>query len=331
MTMLTMQVQAFGGPEVLTPVEAQIPVAGPGQVLIEQKAIGVNFVDLQHRSGKPYPMTVPFVPGIEAAGLIAALGEGVAGFAVGDRVAYGGPMPGAYGQFVSIAADRVIPLPLGTDFETATAVTLQGMTAHYLSHDAHPIAPGQWVFVHAASGGVGTILAQYAKAMGAQVIGGTSDAGKLKGILERGADHAVLVTEPGLADTVRGLSGGGVHAVYDSLGGPYFDMGLKMLRARGSNVVYGLAAGPIPPIDVSILSGFYGTGNRGSIKVSWTSLGDHTETHQDLISRAHAVYADAQNGLFEVRVAEVIPLAEAARAHAGFNAMTARGKIILRP
>lgn len=329
--MLTMQVQAFGGPEALVPVEAPVPVAGPGQVLIEQKAIGVNFVDLQHRSGKPYPMTVPFVPGIEAAGVIAALGEGVAGFAVGDRVAYGGPMPGAYGQFVSIAADRVVPLPPGTDFDTAAAVTLQGMTAHYLSHDAHPIMPGQWVFVHAASGGVGTILAQYAKAMGARVIGGTSDAGKLAGILERGADHAILVTESGLADKVRELTGGGVHAVYDSLGGPYFDMGLKMLRARGSNVVYGLAAGPIPTIDVSILSGFYGTGNRGSIKVSWTSLGDHTETHEDLISRAHAVYADARNGLFDVRIAEVIPLAEAARAHAGFNAITARGKIILRP
>jgi NADPH:quinone reductase len=323
-------VSEFGGPEVLRITEVAVPEPKPDEVLIEHRAIGVNFVDLQHRQGAPYPVTLPLVPGIEAAGVVAKAGSAVAELRVGDHVAYGGPMAGVYAELAAVPADRVIPLPADVPFETAAAVTLQGMTAHYLSHDAYPIRAGDRVMIHAASGGVGGLLLAYAKSLGAMVVGTTSDPDKLALIRARGADHALLVTDADLVAKVRELTGG-CHAVYDSLGGPFFEPGLRTLRHRGAMVVYGLAAGRVPPLDVNALSGNFGGESKGSLQVAWTSLGDFTHTRAELLARAGSVYADAASGVIPVRIAERFPLAEAAGAHRRFGSLSAAGKVLLLP
>ena len=181
--MLAIEVTAEGGPEVLRAVERAKPIAGAGQVVIAIKAIGVNFVDLQHRAGRPYPaIPTPFIPGIEAAGEVEAVGDGVTGFKVGDRVAFAGPMPGTYAEYAAISADLVVPVPDAMSANDAATILMQGLTAHYLTHDAHRTQPDEWVFVHAAAGGVGRFAAAYAKSMGARVIGGTTQGHKVADI-----------------------------------------------------------------------------------------------------------------------------------------------------
>jgi NADPH:quinone reductase len=328
--MLTIEVHTVGGPDALRKVDRPIPVAGPNEVLIAQRAIGVNFVDLQHRTGAPYPaLPLPFVPGIEAAGIVAAIGSGVTDFRVGDRVAYAGPMPGAYADFATIAADLVVPVPDDVSFTQAVTVLMQGMTAHYLAHDAHQIRPGEWALVHAAASGVGRFLVAYAKSLGANVIGTSRNAARQAKILAAGADFALAPDEPGFAAKVRAKTGG-CHVAYDSLGGTHFVEALKCLRTRGGLVSYGLAAGPVPLFDVARLAGYFDEDISGSLRISRTSLGDFVPDAKALRNRASAVLVDALNGTLPIEVATCFPLADAKLAHEAF-ASTADRKLVLIP
>lgn len=330
--MLSIEISANGGPEVLAPVERPVPAVGPGQVLIRQHAIGVNFVDLQHREGRPYPpLNLPFVPGVEAAGTVVACGEGVSGLRLGDRVAYAGPMPGAYADFAAIDAALVVPVPDAVDFDTAAAVLMQGMTAHYLAHDAHVIQPGEYVLVYAAATGVGRLIAAYARSLGAHAAG-TSRCPERQAEMRRGGvDLALDADDPDFLQRIRDWSGGGCHVLYDSLGGPYFERSLKCLRTRGDLVSYGLAAGPVPPFDVARLAGYYDADINGSLRISRTSLGDFVPTPDALRARAAALFADFSRGVLpSVPITHRFALADARSAHQAMQA-GASGKILLIP
>jgi NADPH2:quinone reductase len=328
--MLAIEIRQCGGPEVLRAVERPRPIPGDNQVLIEQRAIGVNFVDLQHREGRPYPaLPLPLVPGIEAAGVVVAVGAMVSTFAKGDRVAFGGPMPGAYAEYAAIDAGLVVPVPLGLGLDAAAAILMQGMTAHYLTHDAHPAKPGEWVLVHAAAGGVGRIIVAYAKSLGANVIGCSRSDGRLDEILRFGADAALNIDRADFGKKVREITGG-CHAVYDSLGGSYFEANLGCLRTRGDMVVYGLAAGQIAPFDPARLSGFYDADFGGSLRITWTALGDHVAAPEALRARAKSVFDDVLGGVLPLRIAEKLPLRSAADAHRAM-AGGVSGKYLLIP
>lgn len=325
--MRAIEVQENGGPEVLRLVDQPTPRPAAGEVLIANQVWGVNFVDTQHRLGRPYrDRPVPFIPGIEAAGIVEEVGDGVADFAVGDRVVYGGN----YADYMAIDADRVVGVPDEVDLELAAAVHLQGLTGHYLTHDAHPVRPGEWVLVHAAAGGVGRIATAYAKALGGNVIGGTSSDTKLTDVLAAGANVAINVRCPDYVERVREASAGGCHAVYDSLGGSYFEGNLRCLRERGDLVGYGLAAGPITPFDPGRLSGIFDADLRGSLRVMWAAGSSFSPAPDGLRARARTVLADAVAGAIPVRVAQRFPLEEVVAAHRLMeNAPT--GKVLLVP
>lgn len=243
--MQAIEVQEYGGPEVLRLVEVATPEPAGGEVLIANQAWGINFVDTQHRQGRPYTdRAVPFMPGIEAAGVVEAIGQGVVDVAVGDRVLH----DGHYAEYTVAAADRVVGVPDDVSLELAVTVGTQGGTGHYLTHDAHAVGDGEWVLVHAAAGGVGRIVVAYAKALGGRVVGVTSEDAKLDDVLAAGADVAVNVTDPQYVQRVLDATGGGCHVVYDSLGGQYFENTLRCLRERGDLVGYGLAAGGGRPL-----------------------------------------------------------------------------------
>jgi NADPH2:quinone reductase len=324
-TMRAIEVHEYGGPEVLRLVELPAPTPGPGEVLIANQAWGINFVDTQHRQGEPYPdRALPFTPGIEAAGVVEALGRGVVGVAVGDRVLH----DGHYVEYTVAAAHRLVGVPDGVSFELAVTVGTQGGTAHYLTHDAHPVLEGEWVLVHAAAGGVGRIVVAYAKELGGRVVGGTSDETKLGEVLATGADAAVNVTDPQYVRRVLDATGGGCHVVYDSLGGRFFEPNLHCLRERGDLVGYGLAAGRIPPFDPGRLSGHFDADLNGSLRVMWAAGSSFSPTRDVARARTNAVFADALAGVVPARVAGRFPLAEAADAHR-LMATRPTGKVLM--
>ena len=241
--MRAIQLSEVGGPQVLRPAEVPAPEPGPGDVLVRLAASGVNFIDVYHRIGR-YPLPLPFVPGVEGAGRVAAVGAEVAGVAVGDRVAWVN-IPGGYAEYAVLPAERVIPLPEVIDDETAAGALLQGITAHYLTHSSYPVQPGDTVLVHAAAGGTGQLLTQLATALGARVIGTASTPAKAELAREAGA---IEVLGPGDADLparVRELTGGrGVAAAYDGVGAATFEASLAALRIRGTLALFGAASGP---------------------------------------------------------------------------------------
>lgn len=328
--MLAIEIQAVGGPDVLRAVERPVPKPGPGEVLIAQQAIGVNFVDLQHRQGAPYPaLPLPFVPGIEAAGIVVKVGPGPSIFREGDRVAYAGPMPGAYAEYAVVAEDLVVPVPDGVSFVQAATVLMQGMTAHYLAHDAHRIQRGEWVLVHAAAGGVGRFLLAYAKSLGAQVIGTSRSPQRRAAIIAAGADHAMSPGDQNFSAQVVALTAG-CHVAYESLGGVHFLEALKCLRTRGDLVSYGLASGPVPAFDVARLAGYFDADINGSLRISRTSLGDFVPTVAALRKRAATVFADTAVSLLAPESATCLPLTHAQAAHEAFAAGSDR-KLVLVP
>jgi NADPH:quinone reductase len=312
-----------GAVEALTYSEHPEPVAGAGEILVRVAAVGVNFRDVYERSGA-YARETPFVPGWEAAGTIAALGPGVRGLAVGDPVAaVGVPRPGAYAERIAIAADRAVPLPPWISVETAAAVLLQGLTADYLAHQAHPIAPGDVAVVHAAAGGTGALLTQIGLLRGARVIGTVSNARKAAEVEGWGAE-VVLRGERGFAAEVRRLTGGaGASVVFDSVGRETFEESLACLRPRGHLVLYGRSSGPVPPVDLHRL------GPLGSLRVTVPVLPSFIETAGQLRTNAARLFAFVKDGSLKIRVAARYPLAEAGRAHAQLEARAATGKILL--
>jgi NADPH:quinone reductase len=319
------QITESGGPEVLIPTELPDPTPGPGELLVEVAVAGVNYIDTYQRQGI-YPMQLPFVPGMEGAGRVREVGAGVTGFATGDRVAWANTL-GGYAELAAIPADEAVPVPDGVSDEAAVGAALQGMTAHYLLHDSHPVRAGEDVLVHAAAGGVGLLLTQWATRLGARVIATVSTAEKEELARGAGAAEVIRYTEvEDLAAEVRALSGGaGVAAVYDGVGRDTFDASLASLARRGILVLFGASSGPVPPVDPQRLNA------AGSLFLTRPKLHDHIATRDELTARAAAVYAAVAAGELDVRIGHRYPLAEARTAHEDLQARRTTCKLLLQP
>jgi NADPH:quinone reductase len=326
--MRAVQITAFGGPEILVPVELPDPRPGPGELLVDVAVAGVNYIDTYNRSGA-YPVDLPFVLGQEGAGRVAALGPGdTGGFAVGDRVAWANIF-GGYAERVAIPAEAAVHVPDDVPDDVAVGAFLQGMTAHFLVTDCAPAAAGDTVLVHAAAGGVGLLLTQLATARGARVLATVSTDAKAKLAREAGAAE---VLEPGspndtdLAARVRDLTGGeGVAVAFDGVGRDTFDASLASVRRRGTLVLFGAASGPVPPVDPQRLN------RAGSVYLTRPKLHDYTATRAELTTRAAAVFAAVADGTLHVRVGHRYPLAEAAQAHRDLEGRRTAGKVLLVP
>lgn len=322
--MKAIQIHEIGGPEKLVSVELELPEPGPGQVRLRIEAIGVNFIDTYHRAGV-YPVALPFTPGVEAAGVVDQLGEDVADFALGDRVAWTG-IPGTYASYGLAPVDRLVRISDGLSTELAAATLLQGMTAHYLTHGVRDTRLGDVVLVHAAAGGTGGLLVQMLKQAGARVIAtcGTSDKAKLA--RESGADEVILYTEEDFQSRTRELTDGrGVDVVYDSVGQSTFEGSLGSLRPRGLLCLFGQASGVVPPFDLGRLNG------AGSLFITRPSLAHYVSDRESLESRSRFVYAALEKGTLEQRISGRYALADAAKAHSDLEGRGTVGKLLLIP
>ncbi|MBF6068644.1 quinone oxidoreductase family protein [Nocardia farcinica] len=321
--MRAIQVSEHGGPEVLTYTELPEPSIGAGGLLVETEAIGINFIDTYIRTGT-YPQDVPYVPGAEGTGVVTAVGDGVTGFAVGDRVAWAAA-PGSYAEQVAVPADVAIPVPDGVSAPIAASVLLQGMTAHYLIESVYRPEPGETVLVHAGAGGVGLILTQLAVARGVRVI--TTVSSDEKEALSREAGAAeVLRYGDDLAERVRALTDGvGVAAVYDGVGKDTFDASLAALRIRGTLALFGAASGPVPPVDPQRLN------SGGSLFLTRPTLAHYTRDRAELLWRAGDVFRAVADGTLRIRVGAQYPLAEAELAHRDLEGRKTTGSIVLIP
>jgi NADPH:quinone reductase len=325
-------INTFGGPEVLTLTDLPIPVPGPNEVLVKNMAIGVNFVDTQHRAGEPYPVTLPLVPGVESAGIVEAIGSQVTEFKVGQPVGNVGHMGGIYAQYSLIPESRLIPLPPSLDFTIAAASLMQAMTAHALTESVYVPQAGEYVLIQASAGGVGLFLIQMAKRRGAIVIGTASSAAKVQLAQQAGADHVIQYTQTDFeAETLRLTNGQGVSVIYDSVGKTTFDKNINVLKAKGHLVIFGLTSGNIPPFDINRLSGITGTGNKGSLTLTWPTLNDYAASREDQLWRARDVFAWTLAGQLRPYITETLPLAQASRAHQILETRNSGGKIILLP
>lgn len=320
--MRAIRVYEYGGPDVLRLEELDTPGPGPGQVRLMLEAAGVNYVDTYHRSGQ-YHGELPYIPGSEGGGIVDAVGPGVGGLEPGDRVTF--PRhDGAYADYAIVPAWKVVPIPDTVTTLEATAVMLQGMTAHYLSHDTFPLKPGDTALVHAAAGGVGLLLVQMAKMKGARVIGTVSTAEKAALAREYGADEVILYSESDFeAETRRLTDGRGVDVVYDSVGKTTFAKSLNCLRPRGMLVLYGQASGPVGPFDPQALN------QKGSLFLTRPSLAHYIATPEDLRRRAADLFRWMTDGSLKVRIDRVFPLEEAADAHRYIEGRQTRGKVLL--
>jgi NADPH2:quinone reductase len=322
--MKAIRVESFGGPDELRLAEVPVPSPGPGQITVRVEAAGVNFIDVYHRIGL-YPNALPLVPGMEGAGVVAALGAGVSLFREGDRVAWANVL-GSYATQVVLAADRAVAVPEGMPAAMAAAVMLQGMTAHYLCTSTFPLATGHTCLIHAAAGGVGLLLVQMAKGLGARVIGTVGTEAKATLARGAGADEVVLYQQEDFLEAVRGLTGGrGVEVVYDSVGKATAEKSLDCLAPRGMAVFYGNASGPVPPIDPLVLS------RKGSLFLTRPSLVHYIADRASLEARAAAVLGDVGSGRLKVRIDRTYPLSEAPEAHSALEGRETTGKVLLIP
>ncbi|WP_285726353.1 quinone oxidoreductase family protein [Psychromicrobium xiongbiense] len=311
-----------GGPEVLHLDEVATPIPGPGELLIQVAAAGVNFIETYQREGI-YPTPLPFTPGAEAAGIVVTVGEGVEGFAPGDRVATAEASK-TYAEYALIPQDKALPVPDGLDLTTAAALPLQGMTAHYLMNSTFPVQPGQTVLSHAGAGGVGLLLTQLLKARGATVITTVSTQEKEALARAAGADHVLGYQD--FAPQVRELTGGhGVDVVFDGVGQTTFDGSLESLATRGMLVLYGAASGPVPAVDPQRLN------RGGSLYLTRPTLGSYLLTPEERRWRSSEVFEAAANGTLSVRIGGSYPLADAADAHRDLQARATTGKLVLIP
>ena len=314
--------QATGGPEVLTLEEVTPPEAGAGELLVETAAVGVNFIETYQRSGL-YRVPFPFTPGAEAAGRVIAIGAGVAGFAEGDLIATA-EARASYAERFVVAAERAVRVPEGIAPETAAALPLQGLTAHYLATSAARPEPGDTVLVHAGAGGVGLLLTQLLTARGVRVL--TTASTPEKQALSRGAGAAEVLDYAGFAERARELTdGAGVAVVYDGVGKDTFDDSLRALRVRGTLVLFGAASGPVPAFDLQRLNA------GGSLSVTRPSLGHFLRTAEERAWRYGELFSAIAAGTLDVRIGARFPLAEAADAHRALEGRATTGKVILLP
>ncbi len=320
------RVERTGGPEALQWADVPVGQPGPGEALVRHTAIGVNFIDVYHRRGL-YPLpSLPAVIGLEAAGRVEAVGPGVTEVAVGDRVAYAGGPTGAYSEIRAIAAHRLVKLPDGIDDRRAAAMMLKGMTAEYLLRRTYAVKPGDAILVHAAAGGVGLIVCQWAKTLGATVIGTVGSKDKADLANTHGCDHVIVTGEEDFVARVREITGGeGVSVVYDSVGKDTFMRSLDCLRPRGLMVSFGQASGMVPPLDISILSA------KGSLFLTRPTLMTYTVSREDLMASAAALFDVVLRGVVRIEVRQTYPLRDAARAHADLEARKTTGSTVLIP
>lgn len=322
--MKAIRVHKFGGTDAMVLEEIPRPKPREGHAVVRLDAVGVNFIDIYQRMGL-YTVPLPFTPGNEGAGTVEEIGPGVTEVVPGDPVTYSGAL-GSYAEYAVVPSWRLVKLPKGIDPKSAAAAMLQGMTAHYLSHDTYPLKPKDTCLVHAAAGGVGLLLVQMAKQRGARVIGTVSTAEKAKLAREAGADEVILYTEKDFESEVKRISGGaGIQVVYDSVGQATFDKSLNCLAPRGTLVLYGQASGPVPPFDPQVLNA------RGSLFLTRPTLAHYTRTREELLSRANEVLGWAAMGKLKVRIGETIPLAKAGEAHRKLAGRETTGKILLVP
>jgi NADPH2:quinone reductase len=322
--MQAIQITQTGGADVLQLRELPTPTPGPGEVLVRIEACGVNFIDIYLREGR-YPSPLPFIPGQEAAGVVAALGPGVSDFKVGDSIAWCG-IPGTYAQFAVAPVARLIAIPDGVTTRQAAAAMLQGMTAHYLAHSTYAIQPGDSVLIHAGAGGVGLLLIQMAKSLGARVFATVSTEEKAELAQAAGADETILYTKDDFTTKVRELTNGaGVPVVYDSVGKTTFDGSLACLRPRGILVLYGGASGAVSPFDPIQLS------TRGSLYLTRPTLKEYITTRQELVQRAGDVLRWVAEGTLKLRLEHNYPLADASQAHHDLEGRKTTGKLLLIP
>lgn len=323
--MHAIQVEQGGGPEELRYQQVADPRPGPDEVLVEVKAVGVNYMDVYQRRGG-YGARPPVIPGAEAAGVVVEVGANAGRLRKGARVAYQG-VPGAYAELQAVPAEQVAVLPEGVSFDQAAAVMLQGMTAHYLTHDAFRLEQGHVCLLHAAAGGTGRLIAQMAsRKRGARVIGTTSSEEKAEIAREAGVDDVILYTQEDFVEGVRRLTDGrGVHVVYDGVGKATFLKGFETLRPRGMMVLFGAASGPVEPLDLTILA------SKGSLYLTRPSLRAYAADREERERRARDVLDWVENGELELRIDSTRPLSEAADAHRRLESRESSGKLLLIP
>jgi len=314
-----------GGPEVLQWEAIELPAPGAGEVRVRHHAVGLNFIDTYHRSGL-YPLPLPSGLGMEAAGVVEAVGEGVMELAVGDRVAYtSGPL-GAYAEARNIDVRHLVRLPDAISFEQGAAMMLQGVTAHYLLHSTYPVQAGETVLVHAAAGGVGSILVQWAKLLGAIVIGTVGNDDKAVQARALGCDHVIVYSRERFPERVRELTGGkGVAVVYDSVGRDTFLDSVSCLQRRGMMVSFGNATGPVAPFDCALLA------RSGSVYVTRPGLLDYIATREELVQRCSELFEVVGSGKVRVTINQRYALKDAAQAHADLEGRRTTGSTILLP
>jgi NADPH:quinone reductase len=322
--MLAIQATRAGGPEVLEAIEVDRPVAGPGQLLVRNEAIGLNFIDTYQRSGL-YPLQFPAVLGQEAAGVVDAAGPGVTRFKAGDRVAYSGQL-GAYAQYQVVSAERAVALPDAVSFEAAAASLLKGMTTEFLVRRCYPVQAGETVLVHAAAGGVGTLLVQWLKALGAEVIGTVGSDEKAVLARRLGCDQVIFYRHEDVAARVREITGGaGVPVAYDSVGKDTFEATLKSLARRGMFVSFGNASGAVPAFEPLRLS------RAGSLFLTRPTLYDYIATTAELDESSSELFAMIASGKLQVEIGQRFKLADARQAHEALESRATIGASVLLP
>jgi NADPH2:quinone reductase len=322
--MKAIQVPKTGGVEVLTFTDLPTPKPKPNEVLVKIAAAGVNYIDVYHREGR-YPVTPPFILGQEAGGVVSELGSDVNGFKPGDRVAFTA-IAGAYAEYVAVAADRLVRVPTSiTDHQSAAAL-LQGLTAHYLTHSTYPLKKGDIALIHAAAGGVGLLLVQMSKNLGARVIATVSTEEKAKLAREAGADDVIFYTQQDFeVETKRLTDGRGVHVIYDGVGKTTFDQDLNVLRPRGYLALFGASSGPVPLFDLNKLA------QKGSLFITRPTLNHHIASHEELQQRATDLWNMIASGKLKLRIEHLYPLRDAQQAHRDLEGRKTTGKLLLIP
>ena len=322
--MKAVQIRQTGAPEALLYEEVSQPEPGPGEARVKIEAAGVNYIDTYHRSGQ-YAQDLPFTPGMEGGGIVDAVGEGVTAVSPGDRVAYAMHI-GAYAEYALVPAWKLVHVPEEVSIQVATAVMLQGMTAHYLSQSTYLVQAGDTVLVHAAAGGVGLLLVQIAALRGARVIGTVSTEEKAKLAEEYGADDIIRYTETDFETAVKELTHGkGVNVIYDGVGQATFRKGLNCLKPRGMMVLYGQASGPVGPLDPQILN------EKGSLFLSRPSLAHYAADQEEIQERADDLFDWITSDAIQVRIDHTFPLSEAVEAHRYIEGRHTKGKLLVIP
>ncbi len=322
--MKAVRVHEFGGPEVLRLDDIPTPQPGAGETLVKIAAAGVNFIDIYHRTGL-YPLSPPVTLGLEAAGVVEAVGPEVTEFKPGDHVAFSNQQ-GAYAEYTVVPAAKLVPVPAGLDLASAAAALLQGMTAHYLTHRTYPLKKGETVLIHAAAGGAGLLLVQIAKRLGATVIGTASTEEKAQLAREAGADHVILYTQTDFeAETKRLTAGRGVDVVYDSVGLTTFDKSLNVLRPFGLMALFGQSSGKVPPFDPGVLAA------KGSLFLTRPLLFHYIAERKNLLWHAGDVFNWLAAGQLKLRIDRQLPLADAAEAQRLLASRQTAGKLLLIP